>query len=105
MRMHTNQSSQSIETLQADFDTLLVQDDDSDLSSDDSLASPLSPLSASRRSKDLDVAEADEERRQRVLESMPSKRKQLEALEHCIRLLSMAERPMIISATGALMQL
>eukprot|EP00960_Hanusia_phi_P021469 634451-Hanusia_phi.AAC.1 len=104
--MHSSHSLQDLRTIQADFDNLHVQDEDIEQRSDDSLgASPLSPLSASRRGKELDLADSEEERRRRVLESMPSKRRQLEALEHCIRLLSMAERPAIISATGARMQL
>ncbi|EKX39931.1 hypothetical protein GUITHDRAFT_113923 [Guillardia theta CCMP2712] len=103
--MLSSQSLNDIDTLQADFDTLLLEDDLSDLSSDESLASPLSPVSSSRRSKELDLAETEEERRGHVLGSMPSKRKQLEALEHCIRLLSSSERPVIISATGARIQI
>eukprot|EP00960_Hanusia_phi_P006843 195517-Hanusia_phi.AAC.4 len=37
--------------------------------------------------------------------SGPSREKQLEALQHCIALLSLPERPIITSATGVPMQL
>ena len=106
MRMHSSQSLQDLQTIQADLSALLVHDDESDLSSQQSLASsPRYPLPASRRSKGLDTAESYEARRMQALESMPSRQKQLQALEHCIRLLTSPERPVITSATGQRMQL
>ncbi|EKX41113.1 hypothetical protein GUITHDRAFT_112846 [Guillardia theta CCMP2712] len=105
--MHTSQSLHDLPTIQADFSALLVHDhdDESELSSQQSLASPLSPLPASRRSKELDTAESYEARRMQALERMPSRQRQLQALEHCIRLLTSPERPVITSATGQRMQL